>query len=227
MSPKQLISSDEVRAVAKRGEHVIYLLDKSAIVTAEAASTAKSLGITLEMKTSLESTGPKTQEYENGEAAIRRVLAAHTGGEIRQDLLTEVMRRVALERLSHESEKGTAEVHVSGTVRKLANIHVDVADKDATRMSTFDLTSLINHSSVPSAVGFMNWSNSNIKFKRTHDEVLVLLEGDLVFQMGSESLRAVSGDVILISKNSPVEIRTQSSVRVFYASYNGSPHGID
>src|SRR3990167_724014 len=49
MSKKQLISADDVRAAAKRGERVLYLRDKTTIVTAQAASTAKDLAATLEL----------------------------------------------------------------------------------------------------------------------------------------------------------------------------------
>ena len=120
MNKKQLISSEGVRAAAKRGDQVIYLQDKSTIVTSEAASTAKALGITLELKKPPSEPPPDLKDSEQGETAIRRVLAAHTGGEIREDLLAEVMRRVALERASQASVQGTVQTQGSGAVRKLA-----------------------------------------------------------------------------------------------------------
>lgn len=224
MSKKQLISSDGVRDAAKRGERVIYLQDKSAIVTAEAASTAKALGITLEMKPPPGVAPAASQEIDHGEASARRILATHTGGEIHEDLLAEVMRRVAIERASQGTVQGAvhgADHCKGGSIRKLTSIHVNAAAKDETLVSTLDLASQLGNSALPSAVGFMTWTKTVLNFKRTHDEVMVVLEGNLSFKTASESLLAVSGDVILIPKNLQVEIDTQTTARVFYASYNG------
>ena len=224
MNKKQLISSDEVRDAAKRGERVIYLQDESAIVTAEAASRAKALGITLEKKPPLGVTLAASQEIEHEEAYARRILATHTGGEINDDLLAEVMRRVAMERASQGSVQGSvhgADHYKAGSVRKLTSIHVNVTAQDETRVSTLDLAAQLGNSALPSAVGFMIWTKTVLNFQRTHDEVLVVLEGNLSFKTASESLLAVSGDVILIPMNLQVEIDTPTTARVFYASYNG------
>jgi ethanolamine utilization protein EutQ (cupin superfamily) len=221
MNKKQLISSEGVRAAAKRGDQVIYLQDKSTIVTSEAASTAKALGITLELKKPPSEPPPDLKDSEQGETAIRRVLAAHTGGEIREDLLAEVMRRVALERASQASVQGTVQTQGSDPVRKLASIQLDGTAKAGALVSTFDLAILGANVGQPSAVGFMTWNQSIVNFKRPHDEVMVVLEGNLSFRMANDSVLAEIGDVILIPKNSQVEIGTKTSVRLFYASYNG------
>ena len=130
--------------------------------------------------------------------------------------MTEVKRRIALER---ESPRPISGGHA---VRKLASIQVDDAKQNGgTLISTLDLSALVANQSLPRAVGFMTWANSVVKFKRDHDEVVVVLEGELQFWTDNESVTAKTGDVMLIPKNMPIEIRTQGSSRLFYASYNG------
>ena len=211
MSKKQLVSADVVRAAAKRGEKVIYVTNKNSIVTSEATSTAKALGIALTVREQSAIEVPGKEEVVDAEVAVRRALADHTGGEIREDLLAEVMRRVALERGS-KSPAG---------VRKLASIQVvGAAQGGGTVISTLDLTTLLENQTIPSATGFMTWTNSFVKFNRKHEEVLVVLDGELQFRMGKETVTAVVGDVMLIPKNLQLEIGTTRSVRLFYASYN-------
>ncbi len=59
MTKKQLISADDVRAAAKSGQSVIHLRDKTSIVTAEARSVAKDLGVALEMAAATPPSVPK------------------------------------------------------------------------------------------------------------------------------------------------------------------------
>lgn len=212
MSKKQLISSALVRAAAKCGERVLYLRDKTTIVTAEATSTAKELGIALQLGEPSAQPPAVPEQPDASDAAIRRALAAHTGGEIREDLLAEVMRRVALERAS----PGAA------TVRKIASLAIGgPVDGGGAVTSKLDLATLVAGETVPRAAGFMAWSNNFVSFKRKHDEVQVVLEGELRFRIGKDTVAAGVGDVMLIPKDVQLEIGTASSVRLFYVSYNG------
>lgn len=213
MSKKQLISADDVRAAAKRGERVLYVRDKTTIVTAQATSTAKDLGVALELgEAQPQASTPPEDPKTPSDALVRQALAAQMGGEVREDLVAEVMRRVAQE-CSHPA---------SGGVRKIASIVVNPpVTGSGVVLSKLDLATLVAGASAPCAAGFMAWSKSFVPFQRTSDEVLVVLEGELQLRSSHAHLSAAVGDVVLIPKDLSLEIGTPGSVRLFYISYQG------
>lgn len=210
MSKKQLISADDVRAAAKRGEKVLYVRDKNTIVTAQATSIAQDLGVALQ----LGAPGPAAPETADpsapSDALVRQALAAQMGGEVREDLVAEVMRRMALERSQP----------TQGGVRKIASIVVNAPmGGSGTLVSKLDLATLVVGEAVPCAVGFMAWTNGFVAFQRDGDEVQVVLEGELQFRTGTHIVTAGAGDVVLIPKDLALDIGTVASVRLFYLSY--------
>lgn len=212
MSKKQLISADDVRAAAKRGERVLYLRDNTTIVTAQAASTAKDLGVALQLGEPAPAAPVATEPSAPGDAAVRQALAAQMGGEVREDLVAEVMRRMALER-SHPAQDG---------VRKIASIAVSApVGGSGVLVSKLDLATLVAGEAGPCAAGFMAWTNSFVPFQRDGDEVQVVLEGELQFRTGPHTVTAGVGDVVLIPRGTSLEIGTSASVRLFYLSYKG------
>jgi len=215
MSKKQLISADDVRAAAKRGERVLYLRDKTTIVTAQAASTAKDLGVTLELGAPPPQASPSEEPKAPStpaDAVVRQALAAQMGGEVREDLVAEVMRRMALERSAP----------AQGGVRKIASIAVNApVGGSGVLASKLDLATLVAGEAVPCAAGFMAWTQSFVPFQRDGDEVQVVLEGELQLRAGPHTVTAGVGDVVLIPKGTSLEIGTTASVRLFYLSYKG------
>lgn len=212
MSKKQLISADDVRAAAKRGERVLYLRDKTTIVTAQAASTAKDLGVALQLGEPAPAAPVATEPSTPADAVVRQALAAQMGGEVREDLVAEVMRRMALE---HSAP-------AQGGVRKIASIAVNApVGGSGVLASKLDLATLVAGEAVPCAAGFMAWTQSFVPFQRDGDEVQVVLEGELQLRAGPHTVTAGVGDVVLIPKGTSLEIGTTASVRLFYLSYKG------
>lgn len=212
MSKKQLISADDVRAAAKRGDRVLFFRDQNTIITAQASSTAKDLGVALQLGKPAPTATVAAEPSAPSDAAVRQVLAAQMGGEIREDLVAEVMRRMALERSQP----------AQGGVRKMASIAVSaLVGGNGTLVSKLDLATVVAGEAVPCAAGFMGWTNSFIPFQRDGDEVQVVLEGELQFRTGSHIVTAAVGDVVLIPKNLALDIGTTASVRLFYLSYKG------
>ncbi len=212
MSKKQLISADDVRAAAKRGERVLYLRDKTTIVTAQAASTAKDLGVALQLGEPAPAAPVATEPSTPADAMVRQALAAQMGGEVREDLVAEVMRRMALERSAP----------AQGGVRKIASIAVNApVGGSGVLASKLDLATLVAGEAVPCAAGFMAWTQSFVPFQRDGDEVQVVLEGELQLRAGPHTVTAGVGDVVLIPKGTSLEIGTTASVRLFYLSYKG------
>lgn len=214
MSKKQLISADDVRAAAKRGERVLYLRDANTIVTAHAASTAKDLGVTLQLSAPSPAApvAAETSAPREADAVVRQALAAQMGGEVREDLVAEVMRRMALERCNP----------VQGGVRKIASVAANAPeDGRGVLTSKLDLATLTTSKAAPCAAGFMAWTNSVVPFQRDGDEVQVVLEGELQFRTGPITVTASVGDVVLIPGGTTLEIGTSAAVRLFYLSYKG------
>ncbi len=216
MPKKQLIVANDVREAAKSGERVIYISEKNAIVTAEARTVAKDLGVALQVSDSV----PQKEAAINtsgaaDEASIRQAIAAHAGGQVSEELLGEVMRRVEIERTARR-QKGSL-IQKIGTV-----VAAPATGGGATGMSQLDLASLMGGATVsPRAAGFLAWSNSSFPFARDSDEVNVILEGELEFRVNGEVVTARAGDVVLVRKGAQGEVGTPSSVRAFYLSYNG------
>lgn len=213
MSKKQLIVSDDVRAAAKSGNKVIFLRDKSAMVTAEARSVAKELGVDLKLVTAEPPPEPDSalaKAAEPGMDAVRRVIEAHTKGPASDAVMKEVLLRIERERVNSSS----------GQIRKITSICTSPRTSgNGTNMSQLDLTTMGVTTVVPSATGFMGWSKNVFPFKHASDEINLVLEGELEFHVGQDVICAKPGDVMWIPKGVEGKIGTPTSVRYFYLSY--------
>ena len=208
MTKKQLISADDVRAAAKSGQSVIHLRDKTTIVTAEARSVAKDLGIALEMAAHTPP-APVATADDTDHAAIRRVIEAQTHGPASDAMLNEVLRRIA-----------QRDAPVAGKVRKITSICSSprTSDKGA-NMSHLDLTSLVSGGVSPRSAGFMGWANNVFALDCKSDEVNLVLEGELQYQVGQERISASAGDVMWVPKGTQGKLGSPGAVRYFYLSY--------
>lgn len=212
MPKKQLIVANDVRQAAKSGEHVLVLDDKSTIVTSEARSVAKDLGVELRVAMLQKNETAPPQPNLADEADVRRAVAAHVGGEDRDAVVGEVMRRIALER---------GQAPDSG-IRKIAAISDSPLATDGTaNLSQLDLTALLGGAAAPRSAGFLAWSKGFFAFTRDSDEINIVLEGELQFRVGQALVTARAGDVMLVPKGTRAEIGTPSSVRLFYVGYSG------
>ncbi len=213
MSKKQLIVAEDVRVAAKSGNKVILLRDKAAMVTAEARSVAKELGVNLQLAPAEPSPAPDgaaVQAAEPGLDAVRKVVEAHTKGPASDAVMQEVLRRIAGERGSSPG----------GQIRKITSICTSPRTSgNGTNMSQLDLTTMGATTAAPIATGFMGWSKNVFPFKRASDEINLVLEGELQFHVGQEVICAKPGDVMWIPKGVQGKIGTPTSVRYFYLSY--------
>jgi len=231
MSKKQLVVAADVQALAKTGGKVIHLHDPHAIVTAEARSLAKELGVELKQATDVELDGaaPACDVATVGQVdpdAVRRVIEAQTHGPASEAVMAEVLRRIALE--SAQTARGPEAVTacpadaVSAQVHKITSLCPSPkTSANAINMSQLDLTTLGLTIAAPCASGFMGWSNNVFPFTRTSDEINLVLEGELQFHVGPTMISAVAGDVMWVSKGTQGKIGTPSSVRYFYLSFPG------
>ncbi|OGB54102.1 MAG: hypothetical protein A2535_04025 [Burkholderiales bacterium RIFOXYD2_FULL_59_8] len=214
MSKKQLIVAADVRAAAKTGVKVIHLHSQNAIVTAEARSLAKELGVEL----TLDQVAPPASPTPTMDSAdlntVRRVIEAQTHAPADEAVMNEVLRRIEQER----AQPGTAqdEVHI----RKITSLCPSPqTSPSSVNMSQLDLATLDTTTATPCASGFMGWSKNVFPFTRTSDEINLVLEGELQFHVGQTLISAKPGDVMWVPKGAQGKIGTPTSVRYFYLSY--------
>ncbi|MBP9150070.1 MAG: AraC family ligand binding domain-containing protein [Rhodoferax sp.] len=229
MSKKQLIVAADVHAVAKAGGKLIHLNDVHAIVTAEARSLAKELGVELKQATDVDVAAPVCDAATGAQVdpdAVRRVIEAQTHGPASEAIMAEVLRRIALEgaQIACGPEAVTAcpADAVPAQVHKITSLCPSPkTSASAVNMSQLDLTSLGLTSAAPCACGFMGWSNNQFAFNRTSDEINLVLEGELQFHVGQSVISAQAGDVMWIPKGTQGKIASPGSVRYFYLSFPG------
>lgn len=229
MSKKQLIVAADVHAVAKTGGKLIHLNDPQAIVTAEARSLAKELGVELKLATAADVATPTCDAASGAQVdqeAVRRVIEAQTHGPASEVVMAEVLRRIALENAQATQPIEGAAVCPSDAaaaqVRKITALCPSPkTSASAVNMSQLDLTTLGLTSAAPCASGFMGWSNNQFAFNRTSDEVNLVLEGELQFHVGQSVISAQAGDVMWVPKGTQGKIASPGSVRYFYLSFAG------
>jgi ethanolamine utilization protein EutQ len=217
MSKKQLVVAADVQAAVKTGVKVIHLRSLNAIVTAEARSLAKELGVDL----ALDAVAPPasaTPAMPAVEAvdreAVRRVIEAQTHAPANAQVMQEVLRRIEQER--SQPEAAQAEV----TVRKITSLCPSAqTSPSSVNMSQLDLATLGTTTATPCASGFMGWSKNVFPFTRASDEINLVLEGELQYHVGQTVIHAKPGDVMWVPKGAKGKIGTLTSARYFYLSY--------
>ena len=212
MSKKQLIVAADVQAVVKTGVKVIHLHSPNAIVTAEARSLAKELGVELALDHAETPASPTPDSADR--ETVRRVIEAQTHARADEAVMNEVLRRIEQAR----AEPGAAqdEVHI----RKITSLCPSPqTSPSSVNMSQLDLDSLDTTTATPCASGFMGWSKNVFDFNRTSDELNLVLEGELQFHVGQSVISAKPGDVMWVPKGAQGKIGTPTSVRYFYLSY--------
>jgi ethanolamine utilization protein EutQ len=216
MSKKQLVVAADVQAVAKTGVKVIHLNSPHAIVTAQARSLAKELGVelTLDAAPALAAVSAESIANSADVATVRRLIEAQTHAPADEAVLSEVLRRIAQE----STQPAATQDEV--LVRKITSLCPSPKTSNSSvNVSQLDLTSLGLSKAPPMSSGFMGWSNNVFPFTRASDEINLVLEGELQFHVGQTVISAKPGDVMWVPKGAQGKIGTPTSVRYFYLSY--------
>lgn len=214
MSKKQLIVAADVQAAAKTGVKAIHLHSQNAIVTAQARSLAKELGVELALDQSAPPASPiLTMDLANREA-VRRVIEAQTHAPADEAVMAEVLRRIEQARAEPIAAQDGLQI------RKITSLCPSPqTSPSSVNMSQLDLASLGTTTAAPCASGFMGWEKNVFPFNRTSDEINLVLEGELQFHVGQTVVSAKPGDVMWVPMGTQGKIGTPTSVRYFYLSY--------
>lgn len=220
MSKKQLVVAADVQAAAKTGVKVIHLHGQNAIVTAQARSLAKELGVELTLDAAPAPglapvpVSPAPMANSADVATVRRLIEAQTHAPASEAVLREVLRRIGQEQTQ------PAGVPEEVQVRKITSLCPSPkTSSSSVNVSQLDLSSLDISKALPISSGFMGWSKNVFPFTRASDEINLVLEGELEFHVDQTLISAKPGDVMWIPKGTQGKIGTPTSVRYFYLSY--------
>lgn len=217
MSKKQLIVADDVRLAAERGEKHIRLQGPRAIVTAQARSLAQELGLVFEEGAASASDAAPVHSGGIDHEAVRRVVEAQTHGQASEAIMQEVLRRIAQEQVPAQPQAAPD----APSVRKVTSLCPSPkTSASSVNVSQLDLGTLGLTQAQPCASGFMGWSKNTYPFKRDSDELHLVLEGELNYEVGEATLTAKAGDVMWLPKGAQGKVGTATSVRYFFLSYS-------
>ena len=223
---KQLITAGVVREAQKNGQKVLAFSATDSIVTPEAKSVAKELGVELVPG------GAVCQAPAAGQPdmqKIREVVLSQLGSStVPEDVLTQLICKVANEQKQSNccgtEGVGThqAMFTTAAGIKRIKGDQVPMGIMDAVgREKQIGIADIVGaaDSNSPMAAGYMGWKNCFFPWTLNYDEINVVLEGELHIRCGGETSIARAGDVLFIPKGSSIEFGTPSSVRFVFVSY--------
>lgn len=242
---KQLISAETVRLEHAAGKRRLEVELPQTIVTAEARTLAKQLGVELVESVAgvkgkvlagaaladhgkICATHPETGSAET--AAIRAAIIARLpAGSVSDHVVDQLIRKALDERCAAKNAAPAGASSVSGFKAESIANGIKHVQGGSVQFGRFDgagasnavgLTDVITASDhSPMAAGYMTWSNCFFPWTLTYDEIDVILEGELHIRSEGKTVVGRPGDVIFIPKSSAIEFGTPSSVRFLYVTY--------
>ncbi len=223
---KHLITAGVIREAQKNGQKTLAFSAEDSIVTPEARSVAKELGVELVADGAVclaSATGGQDMQK------IREVVLSQLGScNVPEDVLTQLICKVANEqkRSSCCGAEGAGTHQAIFTtaqgIKRIKGDQVPMGIMDAVgREKQIGIADIVGSadSNSPMAAGYMGWKNCFFPWTLNYDEINVVLEGELHIRCGGETSIAKAGDVLFIPKGSSIEFGTPSSVRFVFVSY--------
>ncbi|TGE33432.1 cupin domain-containing protein [Desulfosporosinus sp. Sb-LF] len=213
---KKLVSANEVKAVAAKGQK-LFCVDCDTIITPAAKDLARELGVEFTADpsaagdhTGTESGLPKKDSRQN---------------EIDPDMIFQVVKAVLANRLLASVPNPSPETPfraegdpsglkiVRGRTVKLETFETgdpstnvayrEVVSKDDSQMSA----------------GFLTIEQSSFEWELCYEEIDIVLEGSLSITINDETYHAHQGDVLFVPKGSKVTWSSSDYVKLFYVTY--------
>ena len=224
---KHLVTAGIVREAGKSGQKTLAFSSTESIITPEARSVAKELGIEL-VEQGLIGNNVATVASNQDLVQIRAAVLSQLGSNsVPEDVLNQLISKVANEQKLPPCTGEGAGTHqaIFTTAQGIKRIKGDQVPmgimEEAGRERQIGLADIISSadSNSPMAAGYMGWKNCFFPWTLNYDEVDVVLEGELHIRCGGETSIAKTGDVIFIPKGSSIEFGTPSSVRFVFVTY--------
>lgn len=233
---KTLISARVVRDRHAEGQTQIEASPGVAIVTPEARSIAAELGVALidtgqlSVAESLTPQATSSQQV-TGKAlrqAIRvQVQAQLPAGQMSDSELDRVIDKVLREEQRHglceqpeTQQKKHYQYQAIGGIKRIDADSIDFGSfsgADDGAVGVADVITPSDNSSM--TAGYMTWNQCFFPWDLAHDEINVVLEGELHIRSDGQELICRAGDAVFIPKGSQLEVGTPTSTRFLYVTH--------
>lgn len=231
---KTLISARVVRDRHAEGQTQIDVSPGATIVTPEARSIAAELGVRLV------DTGHAAVNVPSGKAAPH-----HAGDAVRNAIRTQVQAKLPAGQISDADLDGLIDrvlndeaqaqksgrkpvtqqqkhyqCQMIGGIKRIDAASIDFgafSGADDGSVGVADVITPSDNSSM--TAGYMTWTQCFFPWDLAHDEINVVLEGELHLRTDGQELICRAGDAVFIPKGSQLEIGTPSSTRFLYVTH--------
>lgn len=227
---KNLITANTIAEASKSGRKTVSFSSLDSIITPEARTVAKELGVELVEQTGTDNVSMYMAPPACGQDLnkIRAAVLAQLGDrQVSEELLNQLISKVTNEGkfAGCQDEGAGANKAVFTTAQgikriKGAQLPMGIME-EVGKEKQIGLVDFLGSadSNSPMAAGYMGWTNCFFPWTLNYDEVDVVLEGELHIRCGGETSIAKTGDVIYIPKGSSIEFGTPTNVRFVFVTY--------
>lgn len=213
---KTLISISELRAMAEKGQKIIYL-QPNMIITPAARDALSDLGIKLEEGPA----PPKPDPAELDSCCQPSSPALGSQTSLDPNLIARIVREILASLPVTKPPEAFSKVCDPSGIRLIRGDTVECAPFDTGNPhNKVGLTEILNTRESPNmATGFMTMESSSFDWELKYDELDYVVEGTLDIIVDGKTYRGQAGDVFYIPKNTRITFSTPSNVRFFFVTY--------
>ena len=224
---KAVITAYDVNMARKAGQARI-IVPEGSLITPQAADDARDYGIALARG------GEAPMPSRSSSASILAMPAPSTTN------IKEEVRRQVLARLDNAApasldaiissvmadgsalpEGGaTPFIRKAGTVSLVASSALPGRRKTNSDIAAVNMIDALPPNITHPGIAYMSWENVSFAWTFKHDEVLVVLEGEISFSVDGTTLVGKPGDALLIPAGSSVTLSTKGEARCVLSSWS-------
>lgn len=219
---KKLISANEVKDAAKKGQKQ-YFVDSNTIITLAAKDLARDLGI--EFTTTESTANPMTvgNPISNNSVTQQKSVGEN---EIDPEMIFQVVKAVLTNKLMADIPASAPETPFSSDRESKSGLKV--VRGRTVKLETFDTGSpgtnvayreVISKEESKMSAGFLTIEKSTFEWELDYEEIDVVLEGSLSITINGETYHAHQGDALLVPKGSKVTWSSSDYAKLFYVTY--------
>lgn len=214
---KKLVSANEVKAAAEKGQKLVCV-DCDTIITPAAKDLAKELGVEFTADSSTAGNHmskdcglPKKDSREN---------------EIDPDMIFQVVKAVLANRLLASIPDPSPETPFRADCDP--NSGLKIVRGRTVKLETFDTgdpstdvayREVVSKEESKMSSGFLTIEKSSFEWELCYEEIDIILEGSLSITINGETYHAHQGDVLFVPKDSKVTWSSSDYVKLFYVTY--------
>lgn len=220
---KAVITAFDITTARRAGQTSINVPDGT-LVTPQAADDARDHGIALvrggippaAVPSRPDTSGARTGSFIKAE--VRRQVMARLGDPAPATLDAIIASVMAAS--PNASATGTASfIRKAGTVSLVASSALSAQGGAGPGPAAVTMVEALPPGAAHPGIAYMRWENASFAWTFKHDEVLVLLEGEISLTVGGETLGGRPGDSFLIPAGSSVTLSAKGVARCVHSSW--------